>query len=173
MPYDEHWLREFLWEWGDAQAHGPWRGHAPADPQTPRLAVFFGPRLPCDAALIDVSRAFAALNPRLPRRLDDLGSYYASRQFTRPQVVLWLYYVRVWGTVRFRQDWATLSREARTLLLELDERRPGRHVVPEDGRGDALIAAHLGVSRRTVYYDRNRAIDAMLAFLNPPHPPDA
>lgn len=173
MVYTTKWLRDFLWEWGYAQTHGAWKGHAPADPDTPRLAVHFGPRLPCDAALIDVSRAFAALNPALPSRIDDLGFYFATKQFTRPQQVIWLYYCVGWGTKKFRDDWRVMPIEARTLLLELDAARPGAHVVPEDSRGDDLIAARLRCSRRTTFYDRNDAINRMVAFLQPVRPAES
>lgn len=163
-------IRDSLWEWGEAQTHGHWRGHTPADPDTPRLAVHFGPRLPCHADHLDMSRAFAALNPSLPKRIDDFGFYYTTRQFTRPQNVLWLYYCLAWGALKFRQDWQAMSPEARSLLLELEAQHPGRHVLVDDLRGDDLIAARLRVSRRTVYYDRNRAIEQMVAYLQPPQP---
>jgi hypothetical protein len=167
-------LRDLLWPWGDGVKHGHWPGHPPADPDVPRLAVAFGPRLPCRADFLDISRAFAALNPALPARIDDLGFYRATGQFTRQQLGLWLFYVDAWGARKFRDDWQAMSREARTLLLDLEQQRPGRHVnLDDDLRGDQLVAEKLGIGRRTVYYDRNEAIDRMVAFLHPTRPAES
>jgi hypothetical protein len=161
-------LRDLLWPWGDGVKHGHWPGHPPADPDVPRLAVAFGPRLPCRADFLDISRAFAALNPALPARIDDLGFYRATGQLTRQQLGLWLFYVEGWGAKKFRDDWQAMSREARTLLLDLEQQRPGRHAsLDADLRGDQLVAERLGISRATVYRDRNEAIERMVGFLNP------
>lgn len=171
--YTAKGVRDALWGWGESVKHGYWKGHVPADPDTPRLAVHFGPRLPCHAEYLDLSRAFAALNPKLPTRIDDLGFYRATGQLTRPQLGIWYFYVEGWGAKKFREDWQAMGREARTLLLELEEQHPGRHVVLDDARGDELVAEKLGISRRTVYRDRNEAIDRMLAFLQPSRPAES
>lgn len=170
-------VREALWEWGEAVKHGYFRGHTPHDPLIPRLATHFGPRLPCWTEYLDLSRAFASLSPatRGLANTGDLSWYVHVRQVTRPQQVLWLYYVGnkehdAWGARKFRQDWQAMSPEARSLLLDLEAQHPGRHVLVDDLRGDDLIAARLRVSRRTVYYDRNRAIEQMVAFLQPERP---
>jgi hypothetical protein len=167
-------LRDLLWPWGDGVKHGHWPGHPPADPDVPRLAVSFGPRLPYRADFLDISRAFAALNPALPARIDDLGFYRATGQLTRQQLGLWLFYVEGWGARRFRDDWKAMSSEARSLLLDLEERHPGRHVnLDDDLRGDALVAERLGISRATVYRDRNEAIERMVVFLQPRRPAES
>lgn len=173
--YTSKALRESLWAWGDAVKHGYHKGHVPADPDTPRLAVHFGPRLPCDAEHLDLCRAFAALHPAT-RGLANAGTmawWVMAPTVSRPQQVLWLYYVEGWGLRKFREDWRAMSPQARADLLELDSNRPGVHVVPEDGRGDELVAARLRVSRATVERDRHGAISRMVNFLNPVRPAES
>lgn len=164
-----------LFLWGEATRSGWWSSAPPPDPDKPRLSVHFGPSLPSRDWYLDISRAFASLHPAT-RGLANTGqlAWYAhAPAVSRAQQVLWLFYVDGWGLRKFREDWKVMGHEARALLLELDEKNPGVHVVPEDGRGDDLIAARLRVSRRTVYYDRNRAIDQMLAFLQPQRPAES
>lgn len=167
--YTANSLREDLWAWGEAVKHGYWQGHTPADPDTPRLAAYFASRLPCSAEFLDISRAFAALHPAT-RGLGNAGSlaWFAHLpDVSRQQLGLWLFYVDAWGARKFRDEWRAMSPEARSLLLDLDQRHPGRHInLADDLRGDELVAARLGISRRTVYYDRNDAIARMVAFLN-------
>jgi hypothetical protein len=173
-------LREDLWAWGEAVKHGYWRGHIPADPETPRLAAVFESRPPCDTTYLDICRAFAALHPatRGLGNAGDMAWWAHVPTVSRPQQVIWLFYVGdadtdAWGAVKFRRDWKAMGPEARTLLLELETQHPGRHVVLDDARGDDLIAARLRVSRRTVYYDRSDAISRMVRFLNPPQPSES
>lgn len=178
MVYTAKSIRDCLWEWGDNVMNGYYKGHPPADPEKPRLAAHFASRLPCDVDHLSITCAFGSLNANMPKRIDDLGFYYTTRQFTRPQMVLWLYYVGVdkhgaWGALKFRQDWQAMSPEARSLLLDLEAAHPGRHVLVDDLRGDDLIAARLRISRATVYRDRNEAIGRMVAFLQPPQPAES
>jgi hypothetical protein len=167
--YDAATLRDLLWPWGEAVKHGYWQGHPAADPDTPRLAAHFGPRLPCHAEYLDLSRAFAALHPAT-RGLGNAGNlaWFAHvPDVSRQQLGLWLFYVDAWGARKFRDEWKAMSPEARSLLLDLDHRHPGRHInLDDDLRGDELVAARLGIKRRTVYYDRSDAIARMVTFLN-------
>lgn len=173
--YTSKSIRDSLWQWGDNVRHGYWRGHTPADPDTPRLAAHFASRLPCHAEHVDLCRAFAALSPSTRGLADggDMAWFAHIPGVTRQQLGIWLYYVDAWGSRRFREDWRAMSPEARDDLLELDRQRPGYYVVPEDARGDVLVAARLGVKRATVYRDRNEAIDRMLAFLQPSRPAES
>jgi hypothetical protein len=151
--------------------HGYSKGHVPADPDTPRLAVHFGPRLPCESDYLDISRAFAALNPRLPARVDDLGFYRATGQLTRQQLGIWYFYVEAWGAKKYREDWKAMSPETRTVLLEMEQQHPNRYGnLNDDLRGDDLVGDALGITGRTVRRDRTDAIDAMLAYLDPTRP---
>jgi hypothetical protein len=167
--YTSDALRRDLWPWGDAVKHGYWRGHIPHDPAMPRLASVFESRPPCTPDYLDLCRAFAALHPAT-RGLADAGrmAWFAHvPHVSRQQLGLWLFYVDAWGARKFRDDWRAMSPEARSVLLELDERHPGRHIVFEDDpRGDRLVAARLGIKRTTVYQDRADAIARMLDFLN-------
>lgn len=168
-------IRDALWGWGDAVKHGYHHGHAPADPDTPRLAVHFGPRLPCHADYLDLSRAFAALHPSTRHLANggDLAWYAHVPDVSRRQQVVWLYYVEGIGLLSFRREWRAMSAESRTVLLELDQQHSGRYVVPEDDRGDDIIGSRLGVSGRTVRRDRGSALDDMLAFLQPQRPAES
>ncbi len=157
-----------LWLWGHAVKHGHWQGTAPADPETPRLAANFGPRLPCRDFYLDLSRAFAALAPAT-LGLANTGtlSWYAhAPQITREQEAIWLYYVEGLGSEEFRRDFKALSPEARALTLATWD-APRAYAV-EDQAGDGLLAARLGISRRAAYDRRIRGVGRMVDYLNPP-----
>lgn len=111
MTYSAKWLRDALFEWGDAVKHGYWRGHAPADPDTPRLAVHFGPRPPCHAEHVDISRAFASLHPATAglANAGDMAWWSHVPDVSRRQRVVWAYYVEGLGLLSFRRDWARVS----------------------------------------------------------------
>lgn len=158
-----------MWRWGEAVKHGWHKGHAPADPDTPRLAVHFGPRLPCDDWYLDLCRAFAALHPAT-LNLGNTGSlawYAHASQIGREQEAIWLYYVEGFGLHQFRRDFRQLTPARRDTLLDLWQANPGAYSV-EDTDGDGLVAARVGCHPRTAQERRLRGVGRMVAFLNPP-----
>lgn len=157
-----------MWTWGEYVKHGYWKGFAPADPDTPRLATHFGPRLPCDDWYLDLSRAFAALHPAT-RGLADAGAMgWVVRvpTLSPEQEAIRLYYVEGFGLHQFRRRFRALSDEKRSQLLELWRDNPGAYAV-EDTDGDGLVAARVDCHPKTAERRRLRGVERMVAFLNP------
>ncbi len=155
-----------LWTWGESVKHGYWQAAVPQDPETPRLAVHFGPRLPCRDTHLDISRAFAALGSAT-RGLANTGTlswYLHAPQITREQEAIWLYYVEGLGSEEFRRDFKAMSPEAREDTLRTWD-TPRGYAVRYDS-GDGLLAARLGIKATTAYDRRMGGVGRMVDFLN-------
>lgn len=147
----------WLWFWGVGLREGFWPSTVPHDPEMPRLSVHYGPRLPCTTDYLDLSRAFAALNPQTQYLPADNLAWLAHTPFNRHQTVLWLYYVESWGNRQAREDFAALPAYRRDAWLELLASTASGAAAIEDATGDEEVAKRIPRLRGTGHISRNRA----------------
>jgi hypothetical protein len=143
--------------WGSIQRHGPL---APGRSETSGGA--FGSRLPVPWWYLDLSRAFAALNPRTAGVGHD-GNFagFLHLPFNDLQLSVWLYYVDELGS-ELAIDTARADRQH---WQHDREREIAKAAKQRDWRGDDLVAARLHCSGRTAHRYRTEAVWAMAQFV--------
>jgi hypothetical protein len=185
----EHGDARSLWDWGIATRSGWWKGRQPFNPDKPRLSSHKDSRLPTDDWFLDYSLAFCALHPAtaLLDPATDIGWYVHTRQCSREQACIYLYYVEGMGYRDFRAQFAALPPWRKDLLLDLMganreqfqlliSASPGAYPV-EEGEGDDLDSRHIPreraapdgrahISRGRACELRNRGIDRMVMRAN-------
>lgn len=143
-----------LWLWRDYLTHGYLPGQGDGIPSGSRP----GSRLPCPVWLLDLSRAFAALNPATSGLADDGRiAWLLHAPFTPQQEVVWAYYAG---------GRPPDTRRADAQFYQHDRDRELTKAVKSAGRArDERVAAALGLSAHAARILRYSAVSAMADFV--------